>query len=539
MYYYILYMSGYPLLNYNWIDISGNTLPITNSTFAYGTLGFTTASLAGGVWGSLTIPSLISNNTTLISKNSNYLTFNISGIYQLTTTLSFAGESTTNLSGGAQTFAFSYSTQPNAPPTSFSYANNNIVGGIQALDGSLNVILGSTPLFINGSASGGGSNSISSTSFGGNVIVPTSTGSQPAGYLCPFFVFPNYSTTNTIYGSNVSTITSVYYIPAPTTIYFNIGNTNAGSSGTALNAVGNFTAQLLNYVLVPSVVSSNLTGTLNYSNGYYYYTFYPTTTTNSGTATITFPTNVAVNYLLVGGGGSGAGGLTNTPAIVTATSTSWSGGGGGGGQVINSTSSISGNTFNITVGNAGPSTTASALGVIGGNTILTNGSTSAIAIGGGGGQIAPVSAGGTGGGAGGGSGMYVTSYDTGTGAYYQTVQNTPTNGDSGQTINLPFQTYNVGGGGGGGGNTIYYAGLVINAFGSAGSVTTYGGTAGSNSTGGLPGGNTPTQTGQNSVSTSYGTGGGGGGIYLSNTVAFTSYGGGQGGPGLVVLYWKA
>ena len=538
------------LLNYNWIDISGNTLPIANSTFVYGICSLTTYNSNNqNYWNPLQVTNVYGNNTNLVTKSTDGgLKFNVSGIYLLTNNLLFTGSNFSS-SGTVYTFAFSYSDSLNTAgtyPLSSTGTTNSINGPIYFLDGSTNTSLADKPFFINGSCSGGRgnyANGYDSSNYGGNVAAVSTNGASPlANNSPPFFLLTNYSSSSTITNTGnpnlpINTVNAIYYIPAGITIYFNFTNSSGGTN--TLNASCNFTAQLLNYILVPSVVSSNLTGTLNYSNGYYYYTFVPTTTTSNGTATITFPTNVAVNYLLVGGGGSGAGGLTNVPLSNYQPGTSWSGGGGGGGQVIPSNSAISGNTFNITVGNAGPSTTASALGVSGGNTILTNGSTSAIALGGGGGQIAPVSAGGTGGGAGGGSGMYVVSSESYTGAsiYTQTIQNAPTNGGSGQTINLPFQTYNVGGGGGGGGNTSYYAGYSIAANSPA--ITIYGGTAGSNSTGGLPGGYTPTQTGQNSVSTSYGAGGGGGGIYLNNSSSQTSYGGGAGGPGFAVLYWKA
>ena len=98
-------MSAYPLLNYNWIDASSNILPIANLTFAYGTLGTLSSSISGGKWSSLSIPSLFRNNTTLVDISGNGLQFNVSGIYQITTSLIFTGSS--GFSSGTQAFAVS------------------------------------------------------------------------------------------------------------------------------------------------------------------------------------------------------------------------------------------------------------------------------------------------------------------------------------------------------------------------------------------------------------------------------------------------
>lgn len=481
-------MSNYPLLNYNW-DFSGNQLPIANSTFAYGQLGQIAGSgVQGGIWGSLPVSTLFSNNNTLITISGNSLKFNVSGIYQITTILQFIPSSGFN--SGIQTFVFSYSTSANTA-SSFSYSNNNINGPISFLDGSNNIILGTSPLLINGSASGGGSNSLSSTNYGGQIDLSTNVNSN-----IPFFILPNYSGSTII--NNVNTITSIYYIPVGTTLYFNIGN---GSTSTSnyINANGNFTVKLLKYILVPSVTSSNLTvSSLNYSNGYYYYTFVPTTTTSSGSATITFTGNVAMNYLLVGGGGGGGG------SIYVLFGNSSYGGGGGGGQIV--TSALTGNTFNINVGGGGTSVTGGN-GNMGGNTTLQNGTAPLVySYAGGGGAVN----GGAGGSGGGGTGAI--------GGQGQSSTQNSTNGGAGQTITLSGinLSYSVGGAGGGG----------------ATSVSVYGGSGGSSATGGIAAGNGT--SGSGGVGTGYGTGGGGGGTTNeSNNI------GGAGGPGLAVLYWAA
>ncbi len=231
-------MSNYPLFNYNW-DFSGNQLPISNSTFAYGQLGQIYGSgVTGGYWGSLTVSNLFSNNNALISytnsQTNSYLTFNVSGIYQITTSLQFIPSSGFN--SGTQTFVFSYSTGYNSGASSFSYSNNNIIGPISIYN-STNT-LDFTPYFINGSASGGGSNTLASTNYGGQIALTTNTNNTS-----PFFILPNYSS-STI-NNNVNTITSIYYIPIGTTLYFNIGNGNTSTSNY-INATGIFTARLLN-----------------------------------------------------------------------------------------------------------------------------------------------------------------------------------------------------------------------------------------------------------------------------------------------------
>ena len=493
-------MSNYPLLNYN-CDFSGNKLPIANLTFAYGQLG-QSSNLTGGLWGSLPISSLFSNNTTLITINGgNSLTFNISGIYQITTSVIFGSPNSGGFTSSTQSFAFSYSTLINSGSV-LNSSNNNISGPISFLDGSNNIILASTPLFISGSASGGGanlSNGFDSPNYGGNVSVLSNTTTSPTSYP-PFFILPNYSNTSTGLYNNVNTITSIYYIPAPTTIYFNIANTS--STSNSIYASGNFTVEMMNYVVVPSVTNNtNLTGTLNYTNGYYYYTFVPTTSTNSGTATITFPINVAVNYLLVGGGGGGGGSYYFT------SSKYYDGGGGGGGQSLSS--SISGNTFNITVGNAGAGGLATVNGSPGGNTILN-----AVSVnGGGGGSSYSTSLGGTGGGSPGGTGFWFINNGAVAIQY-------ATNGLTGNTYSLSGigLTYSVGGSGGGGGSVI-------------GGSNVYGGQGGLNATGGTAGGNISYTGG---VGTGYGTGGGG-----ASASGSTSVSGGQGGTGVIILYWKA
>ena len=554
-------MSNYPLFDYNWIDVSGNKHPIINSCFAYGTLGkntynsstSTSTTLNGNTWGSLIVSELSSNNNKLVQLDisKNYLQFNVSGIYQITTTLQFTTNLPATKTQYLSPFAFSYSTESNKnlTVTSLTHTNNNILGPITLYDSSL--AFGSTPYFITGSMSGGElSSGLTSTSFGGNVcMLPNTT--TPIVYP-PFFIVTSAYTT--ISASNVNTINSMYYIPAGTKIYFNIANTgtstNSINAGVNLNATGNFTVKLLNYMVPSSVISSTNVSvtTFQYSNGYYYYTFFPTSTTSSGTATIQTLTDVSMNYLLVGGGGGGGGGGYNTTAgnipydrdkngdylYYTFVNNVYSGGGGGGGQVSNSTvsgSTVRGSSFNITIGMGGAAGLNGSSGSNGENTSLVVGNTTVTAGGGGGGSN--TSAGGTGGGAG-GNGLFlirdtITSYS---------VKQTATNGTNGTTVNLPVGlTYNIGSGGGGGGTTSTIT-----------TDSTYGGLAGTN-IGGICNGNNPNRTGQNTVITNYGAGGGGGGFIMTRgtlpqnnpnaVTGVTKYTGGSGSPGFAVLYWKA
>jgi len=270
-------MASYPLLNFNWVDPSGSTLPIANSTFAYGTLGpyYTTTPTPNneGYWGSLPVNSLTTSNSTFISQNSNYLTFNVSGIYELTTNLQFTGSGFSG-SGTAYTFAFSYSTENNNNTATYQlyyqtsgfigpYAYNSINGPIYSLDGIYNTILSTSPLFINGSSSGGRGNygnAFDSSSYGGNIVAIQklfpSAPEPPGASVCPpCFLLPNWSSGSTItnvanyINYPINTVNAIYYIPAGTNIYFNIVNASGAPGGTErLNATGNFTVQLLNYM---------------------------------------------------------------------------------------------------------------------------------------------------------------------------------------------------------------------------------------------------------------------------------------------------
>ena len=479
------------LLKYNYTDPSSLKVPIANSFFAYGTLNSSSNTLYGAAWGSLPIKS-IDSNTSFVTKIANYIQINVSGIYQITTTLTFNGIT------GSRTFAFSYSNQENINTSTDTITKslNNIAGPINLYNAT--DTLSTTPYFINGSSSGGGAylnNGFDSLAYGGNICMINNT---PTNTYPPFFLLPNdMQGSNTC--PNLNTISAIYYMPAQTKLYFNIANTDTANG---LNANGNFTIELLNYL--PNFVTNNTNLTvspLQQYGGYNYYTFVPTNTAGNGTATITILTSASINYLLVGGGGGGGGSYNSS-------GTNNGGGGGGGGQIRIGTTT--GGQITITVGNAGSGGVAAGNGGAGGNTVLNT----IIAAGGGGGGTDTI--GGTGGSAAGGQGYQFQPFngDGDQGA---------TSGGAGQSINISQigLTYSVGGAGGGGGP------------GTSNFNSNNGGAGGVNNVGGVSGGST-NYNGTNS--TGYGTGGGGGGSYYGFT---TSYLGGSGGSGFAVLYWEA
>jgi hypothetical protein len=531
-------MSNYPLSNYKLIYPNDDTnfpVNISDTNFAFGDLGMYMSGTkrSGSKWSSLSVDYLYrsmviykddtgdiidarqreyTNNLVKLDNTFEFLEFNISGIYQITTLLEFIGGGTFNT--GTQTFAFSYSTIKNDGTTNLTINDNNIKGPISFLDGSNNLVssLKDKPLFINGSASGGGTNSFVSTNYGGNVSVSITTNKT-----CPFFILPNYSTTTI--NPNVNTITSIYYIPAGTKLYFNIANTSTSTSN-GINATGNFTVELLNYVpyFVKNITNLTVSPLQKYEE-YYYYTFVPTNATISGTATIETLMDVSMNCLLVGGGGGGGGSYYNyqyEPDILNL----YCGGGGGGGQMLNSV--ISGMSFTLTVGGGGSGGSGSGgSGTKGGDTTLINNVTTSINLtatgGGGGGSINNTSSGGTGGG---GQGAYFAS-NVNDPTYGDPDTKPPTNGGSGSSVTLTEinTSYNVGGAGGGGIDDTYYAnegksgsGGTLNIGGELGNISNAGGGNGSG----------------------YGTGGGGGGLMYPKVV----FGGGKGDSGFAVLYWK-
>jgi uncharacterized delta-60 repeat protein len=257
----------------------------------------------------------------------------------------------------------------------------------------------------------------------------------------------------------------------------------------------------LNTVSTPAATG----GSITYSGGYIIHTF-------TGSGTFTANRNLNVEVLLVGGGGGGGADV---------------GGGGGGGGMIETTKSLTAQSYSVTVGGGGG---PGVPGSNGGNSVFS-GST---AYGGGGGGSwnsstnSPGRNGGSGGGAAGaasvsypgGSGVSGQGYNGGSGyrGYYAsgggggaggsggtaTSNSSPGNGGSGRASSISGTTKYYGGGGGGG--------------------STY--TSGSGGIGGGgDGGIRATSGGQNGTPNTGGGGGGNGGID----------GAGSGGSGIVII----
>jgi hypothetical protein len=191
-----------------------------------------------------------------------------------------------------------------------------------------------------------------------------------------------------------------------------------------------------------------------------------------GTYSWTCPAGVNfVNALCVGGGGSGFCGNLISGAVYGG-----AGGGGGGLGWANNIPVTPGNTYTVTVGAAGVSTTVGTAGTAGGNSLFIGTST---CVGYGGGRAASQ-----------------TTFGTG-GSYFP-------NGGSGGSGGIGQASSNNGGAGGGGG-----AGGYSGSGGVGGNVTNSGGAAATSGGGGGGG------AGGNGASTTFGfwmAGGGGGGV---------------------------
>jgi hypothetical protein len=219
---------------------------------------------------------------------------------------------------------------------------------------------------------------------------------------------------------------------------------------------------------------------------------------SSATGSVTIPTFVEFNLLLIGaGGGGGANG----------------GGGGGGGSVINLASQNLSGTVNVTVGAGGADTSGNDIAGsnggfsrIGDEGVLTD----AIGGGGGGSYAAVALDGGCGGGGLGGSNTGSTAGGTG---------DPGQNGGTGHSEGSNNQ-----GGGGGGGFT--------NAGGNAGGST--GGTGGGGTSTYSSTFGSPTSSGEDVEGTYYFAGGGGGGARAGGTGGTGGNGGGGDGAGAAV-----
>ena len=287
------------------------------------------------------------------------------------------------------------------------------------------------------------------------------------------------------------------------------GNTTCG--------INNFT----NYMVYNKICCNVYNAT-----GFYTITqdsIYNTIITFTGNGTITFCSNISVNYIVVGGGGGGGSGETN-PGYAT------SSGGGGGGGVTYGTKNFSNITYNLLIGSGGiGGSTSGVSGTNGGPSYINNGTTNIVTAnygyGGQTGSSIDNDIGGNGGASGtagstGGAGGYANGYQ------------------GGLPSGLPGTI------GGAGGGACYFDG--VGGFGSLNiSVPIYGTDFGAGGGGGsydnIPGqagnpnagnGSSPGGTAGNGTAN---TGGGGGGSGYSNTSAHP---GGNGGSGVVILYFN-
>lgn len=268
--------------------------------------------------------------------------------------------------------------------------------------------------------------------------------------------------------------------------------TNVPSKGTA-------------YTFTTSAAVSATGGTVTTANGYTIHTF-----TSSGTFTLTSPSNIQAQVLVVGGGGGG--GYGNCA------------GGGGAGTAIFTSAPLPAASYGVTVGDGGAGGTSGAGG--NGTNSLFNGMT-AYGGGGGGGFNAGVS-----GGSGGG------------GAYYGYQGAAGIQGGAGGNGNAPGVGTNSGGGGGGAGGNGGNANTPNSGGGAGGAGVPFtvagtsvlvagGGGGGSDSVGGTGGsgiggvGGYASSGGAATANTGSGGGGGGGGI--------ASPPGGAGAAGVVII----
>jgi hypothetical protein len=256
-------------------------------------------------------------------------------------------------------------------------------------------------------------------------------------------------------------------------------------------------------------------GTITTSGSYVYHTF-----TSSGNLSVPSGFSSSVEYLVVAGGGSGG-----------ADSGGAQGGGGAGGYISSSTS-ISQNTYSITVGAGGAGTSGNDANNPGSNSSAF-GST---AIGGGGGGSRGTDNAGDGGSGGGSSSSYSSYTEVGSGTSGQ--------GNRGGYGLNQSPDYPSGGGGGAGAVGNNYASSSTSGAGGAGlqwldgdyyagggGGAAYG--SGNYGAGGIGGGGRGgTGEGGNGVSGSSNTGGGGGGGGNSNGTS------GSGGSGVVIVRYQ-
>ena len=257
----------------------------------------------------------------------------------------------------------------------------------------------------------------------------------------------------------------------------------------------------------------------------------------SGTSTFAVTGSGDVEYLIIAGAGGG-GGSNETVA---------GSGGGAGGFRTGTGSSVTAQSYTVTVGTGGSGGIGNASGSAGNDSVFN----SITSSGGGGGSAFGTPS--TNGGSGGGKGWYQSSNGSG-----NTPSTTPSQGNDGGLWASSDANYQAGAGGGGSGavgggittntqnganggigtvssiagSNIYYAGGGAGGSGGGTGVVATGGTGGSG--GGGNGGNTNT-TGTNggAGTNGLGSGGGGGGAKYPYTAGQTT--GGSGGSGIVII----
>lgn len=250
-------------------DSSGNiwysptfiqTIHTPPSTFAYGSCEYNGAKCTQNQW--LTMPVSTISNTSLATINSNGgLVFNKTGIYTLTTNLSFNGYLSTQTD---YVLAFGYSTAVNSNTSShvLQGALNTINGGIMFNDNNTNYINSSTvPLVLNMDAIGGRGNyenGMSSSNYGANMAAITNVSNTLAITGAPIIaLLPNYSSGGSSFpgtgttGENnnfgLNCVNCMMYILAGSVIYNNI-TIATPSSGDNIGAFGNITVQLMELI---------------------------------------------------------------------------------------------------------------------------------------------------------------------------------------------------------------------------------------------------------------------------------------------------
>lgn len=330
-------------------------------------------------------------------------------------------------------------------------------------------------------------------------------------------------------GSNIPSATTASYTATASGTYTVIV-TSSGCSATSAGTVVTVTGPVINPITGTTSISCGNTSTLSVSlNG----TYGPTggTISTSGTYTIhTFTSagnlvvpagfSTSADYLIVAGGGGGGGSASGNGGA----------GGGGAGGLLSGTTSLTAQTYPITIGTGGTAGVSGTKGGNGGNSIFN----SLTATGGGGGGSYNNQAGATGG-SGGGASYYSASGGTGTAGQGFNGGNTSSSngaagggGAGGAAANN--SSNNAGGAGGIGflssitGTASYYAG----GGGGGGYSSNTGGA------GGLGGGGTALSVPGNGVAGTNGLGGGGSGASGGG-----AYSGGIGGSGVVIIRYTS